>query len=193
MGAENLIEVCLGSDVKNAVVLSIIRLRLLNLYGILLCLDKLFTSANNIIGHQDIKFSVVRYGNVMGSRGSVIPLFLKLRDSGKIPITSRLMTRFNITLDQGVDMVRWALGNSRGGEIFVPKIPSYKIGDLASAIAPSCVQHEIGIRPGEKLHEEMITIADSTSTYDLGHYYSILPAGNVEFAYESDPTTQKRE
>lgn len=137
--------------------------------------DKLFIAANNIRGKQDIKFSVVRYGNVMGSNGSVIPFFMNKRDEGVLPITDVNMTRFNISLQGGVDMVLHALDKAWGGELFVPKIPSYKILDVAQAIAPSCEHRVVGIRPGEKVHEEMITASDSFTTYDLGKYYVILP------------------
>ena len=140
-----------------------------------LCSDKLFVAANNIRGWHDIRFSVVRYGNVMGSRGSVIPFFMKKRQEGVLPITDDQMTRFNISLDEGVDLVLYAIANSWGGEIFVPKIPSYKITDVAMAIGPDCEQKVIGIRPGEKIHEEMITESDSFSTVDLGKYFAILP------------------
>ena len=148
--------------------------------------DKLFTAANNIKGSKDIRFSVVRYGNVMGSRGSVIPFFIKLRDQGakELPITDMRMTRFNISLQEGVDLVMWALGHHLGGEIFIPKIPSYKICDVATAIAPNLKQVEIGIRPGEKLHEEMITATDSLSTIDIGKYYAILPS--VSFCWQPE-------
>jgi UDP-N-acetylglucosamine 4,6-dehydratase/5-epimerase len=148
-----------------------------NLYGATkLCSDKLFLAANNIKGARSIKFSVVRYGNVMGSRGSVIPFFLKIaKNANKLPITSNEMTRFNISLKEGVDMVLFAIKNQWGGELYVPKIPSYKILDVAKAIAPSLPTETVGIRPGEKIHEEMITEADSYSTYDMEKYYAILP------------------
>ncbi|MFN4271151.1 MAG: polysaccharide biosynthesis protein, partial [Thermosynechococcus sp.] len=136
--------------------------------------DKLFIAANNFAG-RELRFSVVRYGNVMGSRGSVIPFFLKKRCEGCLPITDPAMTRFNISLQEGVEMVLWALENSWGGEIFVPKIPSYRILDVAEAICPDCEQAIVGIRPGEKIHEEMITTSDSYTTVDLGKYYAILP------------------
>ena len=149
----------------------------INLYGATkLCSDKLFVAANNYIG-RDTVFSVVRYGNVMGSRGSVIPFFLEKAKTGELPITDPAMTRFNITLQEGVEMVLWALQNSLGGEIFVPKIPSYRIMDLAKAIGPSCRQKVVGIRAGEKVHEEMITTSDSLNTVDLGKYYAILNVG----------------
>lgn len=178
IGAQNLIEACLDMSVKNVVALSTDKAAApINLYGATkLCSDKLFTAANNIRGSRDLKLSVVRYGNVMGSRGSVIPYFLKQRDSGVLPITDPAMTRFNISLEEGVEMVIWALQTARGGEIFVPKIPSYRITDLAKAIGPDCLHPIVGIRPGEKIHEEMITQSDSFSTVDLGRYYAILPA-----------------
>lgn len=177
LGAENVINAALSSNVKNVVALSTDKAAApINLYGATkLCSDKLFVAANNIRGKQDIKFSVVRYGNVMGSNGSVIPFFLKKKKDGVLPITDPNMTRFNISLQAGVDLVLYALENAWGGEIFVPKIPSYKITDVAKAIAPECKQEVVGIRPGEKIHEEMITSSDSFSTYDLGAYYAILP------------------
>jgi UDP-N-acetylglucosamine 4,6-dehydratase len=177
LGAQNLIEACLDSGVKRVVALSTDKAAApINLYGATkLCSDKLFVAANNIKGNRDITFSVVRYGNVMGSRGSVIPFFRARRDQPTLPITDVDMTRFNITLDEGVDMVIWALQNAMGGEIFVPKIPSYRITDVASAIAPNAYHEIVGIRPGEKLHEEMITSSDSYNTVDLGSYYAILP------------------
>ena len=179
LGAENLIQACLDSDVKNVVSLSTDKAAgPVNLYGATkLCADKLFVAANNIKGKRDIKFSTVRYGNVMGSRGSVIPFFLqKIKNHERIlPITSNSMTRFNISLIDGVNMVLWALENSIGGEILIPKIPSYKITDLAEAIGPNCEKKVIGIRPGEKVHEDLITTAESFSTIDIGNFYAILP------------------
>lgn len=176
-GAENVIKASLSCGVKDVVALSTDKACApINLYGATkLASDKLFIAANNIRGTQDIRFSVVRYGNVMGSNGSVIPFFLKRKPSGVLPITDPTMTRFNISLDDGVKMVLHALENAWGGELFVPKIPSYRIADLAEAIAPECEHPVIGIRPGEKIHEEMITSSDSFSTYDLGKYYVILP------------------
>jgi UDP-N-acetylglucosamine 4,6-dehydratase (inverting) len=178
LGAQNVIEACLDSGVKRVVALSTDKAAApINLYGATkLCSDKLFTAANNIKGHRDIKFSVVRYGNVMGSRGSVIPFFLEKKKTGVLPITDPTMTRFNISLQDGVDMVLWALENAQGGEIFVPKIPSYRITDLAMAIGPDCDHPVIGVRPGEKIHEEMITSSDSFNTVDLGKYFAILPS-----------------
>jgi UDP-N-acetylglucosamine 4,6-dehydratase len=176
-GAENLIKACLETNVQNVVALSTDKACApINLYGATkLTSDKLFIAANNIKGNRNIKFSVVRYGNVMGSNGSVIPFFLNKKNEGIIPITDSNMTRFNITLSQGVEMVLHALESAWGGEVFVPKIPSYKILDVAKAIAPQCEYKIIGIRPGEKIHEEMITSSDSFTTYDLGKYFVILP------------------
>ena len=178
MGAENIINACLETEVSRVVALSTDKAAApINLYGATkLASDKLFVAANNITGWNPIKFSVVRYGNVMGSNGSVIPFFLKKKKEGVLPITDPTMTRFNISLQGGVDMVMHALGNAWGGEIFVPKIPSYKITDIAEAIGPECEKPVVGIRPGEKIHEEMITDSDSYYTYDLGKYYTILPA-----------------
>ncbi len=177
MGAENVINACLETDVTRVVALSTDKAAApINLYGATkLASDKLFVAANNIKGENNIRFSVVRYGNVMGSNGSVIPFFISKKDSDFLPITDKTMTRFNITLDGGVDMVMHALETAWGGEIFVPKIPSYKIIDVAKAIAPNKEHREIGIRPGEKIHEEMITSSDSFYTYDLGKYYAIVP------------------
>lgn len=178
LGAQNLIEACLDSSVRDVVALSTDKAAApINLYGATkLCSDKLFTAANNIRGNRDLRFSVVRYGNVMGSRGSVIPFFIERRETGVLPITDSEMTRFNISLQDGVEMVVWALENARGGEIFVPKIPSYRITDVAKAIGPECEYPIVGIRPGEKIHEEMITQSDSFNTVDLGRYFAILPS-----------------
>ena len=177
LGAQNVVEACLDAGVKRVIALSTDKAAApVNLYGATkLCSDKLFTAANNIRGARDIRFAVVRYGNVMGSRGSVIPFFLERRKTGVLPITDPGMTRFNISLQEGVDMVLWALENAQGGEIFVPKIPSYRITDVATAIGPDCEQPIVGIRPGEKIHEEMITASDSFNTVDLGRYFAILP------------------
>ncbi len=176
-GAENVIKACLSSNVTRVVALSTDKACApINLYGATkLTSDKLFIAANNIKGKQNIKFSVVRYGNVMGSNGSVIPFFMNKKQEGILPITDPNMTRFNISLKGGVDMVLHALDEAWGGELFVPKIPSYKITDVAEAIGPNCKQEIVGIRPGEKIHEEMITASDSFTTYDLGKYYVILP------------------
>lgn len=177
LGAENVINAAMKTGVKNVVALSTDKAAApINLYGATkLTSDKLFIAANNIRGKRDLKFSVVRYGNVMGSNGSVMPFFLKKRHEGVLPITDARMTRFNISLEDGCEMVFNAIENAWGGEIFVPKIPSYKITDVATAIGPNCKQVEVGIRPGEKLHEEMITVSDSFNTLDLGKYYVILP------------------
>jgi UDP-N-acetylglucosamine 4,6-dehydratase (inverting) len=181
LGAQNVVEAALDTGVRHVVALSTDKAAApVNLYGATkLCSDKLFIAANNIRGHRDVVFSVVRYGNVMGSRGSVVPFFLERRRSGVLPITDPAMTRFNILLHEGVEMVLWALEHARGGEIFVPKIPSYRITDLAAAIGPDCEQRVVGIRPGEKIHEEMITASDSLNTVDLGRYYAILPPAGV--------------
>ncbi len=184
-GAQNIIEACVEAEVKKVVALSTDKAAApVNLYGASkLCSDKLFISANNIVGDRELKFSVVRYGNVMGSRGSVIPFFLEEAKKGLIPITDPKMTRFNISLEEGVDMVINVISESLGGEIFIPKIPSYRILDVAEAISPSSKKEIIGIRPGEKVHEEMITTADSFNSYDLGDNFIILP---------SDSTYKKR-
>lgn len=177
-GAENVIHAALETGVEKVVALSTDKACApINLYGATkLTSDKLFIAANNIKGWNPITFSVVRYGNVMGSNGSVIPFFLKKRKEGVLPITDEEMTRFNISLQGGVDMVMHALEHAWGGEIFIPKIPSYKITDVAKAIAPDCEMKIVGIRPGEKLHEEMITTSDAFYTYDLGNYYTIIPS-----------------
>jgi len=177
LGAENIINASLETDVQKVVALSTDKAAApINLYGATkLASDKLFIAANNIRGANPIKFSVVRYGNVMGSNGSVIPFFLKKKKEGVLPITDPCMTRFNISLGEGVDMVLHALHTAWGGELFVPKIPSYKITDVAMAIGPDCKHEIVGIRPGEKIHEEMITSSDSFYTYDLGKYFAILP------------------
>lgn len=177
-GAQNVIHAALQTNVSNVVALSTDKACApINLYGATkLTSDKLFVAANNIKGANPIKFSVVRYGNVMGSNGSVIPFFIKKRLEGKLPITDMSMTRFNISLQGGVDMVMHAIEHAWGGEIFIPKIPSYTITDVAKAVAPECELEIVGIRPGEKIHEEMITSSDSFYTYDLGKYYTILPS-----------------
>ena len=178
-GAENVVEASLQTDVERVVALSTDKACApINLYGATkLTSDKLFVAANNITGFNPIRFSVVRYGNVMGSNGSVIPFFInKKKTEGILPITDKSMTRFNISLQGGVDMVMHALEHAWGGEIFIPKIPSYRILDIADAIGPECEKPEVGLRPGEKIHEEMITPSDSFYTYDLGKYYTILPS-----------------
>ncbi|MBO6532573.1 MAG: UDP-N-acetylglucosamine 4,6-dehydratase (inverting) [Muricauda sp.] len=178
-GAQNVVDACFETNVQRVVALSTDKACApINLYGATkLTSDKLFIAANNIKGHNPIRFSVVRYGNVMGSNGSVIPFFIKRKDSdGILPITDPEMTRFNISLQGGVEMVMHALEHAWGGELFVPKIPSYRIMDVAEAIGPDCEKPIVGIRPGEKVHEEMITPSDSFYTYDLGKYYAILPS-----------------
>lgn len=177
IGAENVVNAAMDCGITDVVALSTDKAAApINLYGATkLCSDKLFVAANNFKGARRLKFSVVRYGNVMGSRGSVIPFFLERRKTGVLPITDPNMTRFNISLSEGVDLVLHAYESAVGGEIFVPKIPSYRITDVAEAIAPTCRQEIVGIRPGEKIHEEMITESDSLTTVDLGKYYAILP------------------
>ena len=176
-GAENVIHAAFQTGVENVVALSTDKACApINLYGATkLTSDKLFVAANNIRGKHNIKFSVVRYGNVMGSNGSVIPFFLDKKSDGVLPITVESMTRFNISLQGGVDMVLHAMKTAWGGEIFIPKIPSYKITDVAQAIGPNCEHKVIGIRPGEKIHEEMITSSDSFFTYDIDRYFVIIP------------------
>jgi UDP-N-acetylglucosamine 4,6-dehydratase (inverting) len=177
IGAQNVIEASINAGVQKVVALSTDKAAApVNLYGATkLCSDKLFVAANNIRGHHDISFSVVRYGNVMGSRGSVIPFFMEQRKNGVLPITDPNMSRFNISLDGGVDLVLHALEHSLGGEIYIPKIPSYRITELAEAIAPTCRQNIVGIRPGEKLHEEMITSSDAPNTLETDKNYIIVP------------------
>ena len=192
LGAENVVQACLDTDVKRVVALSTDKAAApINLYGATkLCSDKLFIAANNIRGKRDLRFYVVRYGNVMGSRGSVIPFFLERARTGVLPITDPAMTRFNISLSEGVAMVLWAIENALGGELFIPKIPSYRITDVAEAIGPRCQKPIVGIRPGEKIHEEMITASDSFSTVDLGPYYAILPSdGSTWEAYQKANTS----
>ncbi len=186
IGAENVIEAALDCGVERVVALSTDKAAApINLYGATkLCSDKLFVAANNMTGQRNLKFSVVRYGNVMGSRGSVIPFFMNQRAKGILPITNADMTRFNITLDEGVDQVLFAVYNCWGGEILVPKIPSYRITDIAMAIGPDCEHKIIGIRPGEKIHEEMITESDAPNTVDVGKYYCILP-NSLKWSSES--------
>jgi UDP-N-acetylglucosamine 4,6-dehydratase/5-epimerase len=177
IGAENVINAAMDCGVSDVIALSTDKAAApINLYGATkLCSDKLFVASNNFRGNRKLKFSVVRYGNVMGSRGSVIPFFLERRKTGVLPITDVNMTRFNISLEDGVKLVLHAYEHAFGGEIFVPKIPSYRITELAQAVGPNCKQHIVGIRPGEKIHEEMITESDSVTTVDLGTYYAILP------------------
>jgi len=190
-GAENVINAALDCGVKKVVALSTDKAAApINLYGATkLCSDKLFVAANNMKGSRDLAFSVVRYGNVIGSRGSVVPFFLKKRAEGVLPITHPDMTRFNISLEDGVNLVLYALEHSWGGEIFVPKIPSYKITDVAEAIGPNCRQDIVGIRAGEKLHEEMITETDSHHTVELDKYFVILPT--LPFKWTAEEFIQK--
>lgn len=177
IGSQNVIEASMSCGVKKVIALSTDKAAApINLYGATkLTSDKLFISANNYKGNKDIKFSVVRYGNVMGSRGSVMPFFIKNKDQKSLPITHLEMTRFNITLKEGVQFVISSLEKMWGGELFVPKIPSYRIIDVAKAIAPNAKIKIIGIRPGEKVHEEMITGADATNSVEFKKYYVILP------------------
>ena len=177
IGAQNIIECSLKMGVQNVVALSTDKASSpINLYGATkLCSDKLFINSNNIKGKKNIKFSVVRYGNVMGSRGSVLHNFINQKKTGQMLLTDEKMTRFNILLDDAIEMVNWVFTNSIGGEIFVPKIPSFYVKDLAKAVCDKCKIKIIGKRPGEKLHEEMISIYDSQNTVDLGKFYAILP------------------
>ncbi len=178
IGGQNVIDACLSSGVERVIALSTDKAAApINLYGATkLCSDKLFVAANNYRGARDTRFSVVRYGNVLGSRGSVVPFFLQHKPSGVLPVTDERMTRFSITLQQGVDFVINCFVRMWGGELFVPKIPSYRILDIVEAIAPECSVKVVGIRPGEKLHEEMITDTDSLNTLEFGDYYVILPS-----------------
>lgn len=179
-GAMNLIDACIDKGVKRVVALSTDKASSpINLYGATkLTSDKLFVAGNAYSGEHGTQFSVVRYGNVMGSRGSVIPFFLSIREKGVLPITDARMTRFMITLDQGVKLVWHAFEDMIGGEIYVKKIPSMKVTDLARVVAPECKQKVVGIRPGEKLHEQMIGVEDAFHTYEYPEYFKILPAIN---------------
>ncbi len=190
IGANNVVTAALQAGVRRVIALSTDKAAApVNLYGATkLCSDKIFVAANNIRGSRDVRFSVVRYGNVLGSRGSVIPYFLKRRNTGVLPITHPDMTRFNILLDEGVEMVLWALTHGDGGEVFVPKIPSYRIMDVARAIGPDCEYPVVGIRPGEKVHEEMITSSDSHNTVDLGAYFAILSGAGRDVAAYAERT-----
>jgi FlaA1/EpsC-like NDP-sugar epimerase len=198
LGAENVVNAAMAAGVRRVVALSTDKAAApINLYGATkLASDKLFVAANNYKGQRDIKFSVVRYGNVMGSRGSVIPMFLERRKTGRLPITDERMTRFNITLQEGVDFVLQCLDRMWGGELFVPRIPSYRIMDLARAVAPEAEIDIVGIRPGEKLHEEMITATDALNTIEFDDYFVILPSlqlWDVErFRLESGPGAGRR-
>ena len=180
-GGQNVVDAAISNKVKKVIALSTDKAAApINLYGATkLTSDKLFITANNYAGGNKIKLSVVRYGNVMGSRGSVIPFFLKQKKKGALPITDERMTRFNITLREGVDFVLQCLEKMCGGELFVPKIPSYRILDVAEAIAPDAKHKIIGIRPGEKLHEEMITKTDAINTLEFDKYYVILPSTSM--------------
>ena len=178
IGGQNVIDAAISTGVKKVVALSTDKAAApINLYGATkLASDKLFIAANNYAGLHNIKFSVVRYGNVMGSRGSVIPFFLDRQKTGMLPITDERMTRFNISLQESVDFVLMCIEKMWGGELFVPKIPSYRIIDVAKAINPECRLEFVGIRPGEKLHEELITTTDALNTIEFQDYYVILPA-----------------
>lgn len=190
IGAENIVNAAMDCGVRKVVALSTDKAAApINLYGATkLCSDKLFVAANNFKGNRDLTFSVVRYGNVLGSRGSVVPFFLEKRKDGCLPITHEDMTRFNITLEEGVEMVLYAIENAWGGELYVPKIPSYRISTVAEAVAPKAKVEIVGIRPGEKLHEEMITETDALNTYDCGKYYVITPS---ILTWDLDKWTQK--
>ena len=179
-GAMNVIDAAIDCKVKKVVALSTDKASSpINLYGASkLASDKLFVAGNHYSGEVGTRFSVVRYGNVMGSRGSVIPFFNSIKDSGKVPITDKRMTRFMITLDQGVDLVWFALKDMVGGEIYVKKIPSMKVTDIARIVAPQANQEEIGVRPGEKIHEQMIGVEDAPNTFEYEDYFKILPSIN---------------
>lgn len=207
-GAMNLIDACIDKGVKGVVALSTDKASSpINLYGATkLASDKLFVAANSYSGEHGTRFSVVRYGNVMGSRGSVIPFFMSIKDSGALPITDERMTRFMISLEDGVELVWHAFDDMVGGEIYVKKIPSMKLTDLANVIAPQAKQEIIGIRPGEKLHEQMISAEDAYYTYEYPEHFKILPTINhwatdpkrikdgtkvpEEFVYASDNNTE---
>ena len=197
IGGQNVIDAAISCGVKKVIALSTDKAAApINLYGATkLASDKLFVAANNYSGNHDIKFSVVRYGNVLGSRGSVIPFFQKKAITGMLPITDKRMTRFNITLQNGVDFVLQCLDKMWGGELFVPKIPSYKILDVAKAVAPDCKYEIVGIRPGEKLHEEMITETDALNCVEFEKYFVILPSTQLwdidKFRKESNSSVGK--
>jgi UDP-N-acetylglucosamine 4,6-dehydratase len=208
VGAMNLIDACIDRGVKRVVALSTDKASSpVNLYGATkLTSDKLFIAGNSYSGYHDTRFGVVRYGNVMGSRGSVIPFFLSLAETGRLPITDERMTRFMITLEQGVELVWHAFSDMIGGEIYVKKIPSIKVVDIAKAVAPEARLETVGIRPGEKLHEQMISSEDAPYTYEYPEYFKILPAIHNwcddlrrirdgrkmpnEFTYNSDSNTE---
>ena len=207
-GAMNIIDACIDKGIKKIVALSTDKASSpVNLYGATkLVSDKLFVAGNAYAALSDTKFSVVRYGNVMGSRGSVIPFFMSLKDTNELPITDDRMTRFMITLEEGVELVWKAFEDMEGGEIYVKKIPSMKVTDIANVIAPEASQKTTGIRPGEKLHEQMISVEDSYTTYDYDEYFKILPSINISnsndnrikdgklvkegFSYTSDGNTE---
>jgi UDP-N-acetylglucosamine 4,6-dehydratase (inverting) len=181
-GAQNLIEACLDTDVKKVVALSTDKASSpINLYGATkLCSDKLFVSANYLAGKKKLSFSIVRYGNVLGSRGSVVPFFIEQQKKGIIPITHKDMTRFSIDINQAIELVIWSILNCKGGEILIPKIKSYNIMDLAKAIGVNCNFKFIGIRPGEKLHEEMISKEESQYAYEFGKNYALISSPNLK-------------
>lgn len=182
IGAQNLIEACLDNNVKNVIAISTDKaVSPINLYGATkLASDKLFLAANNIKGIRDIKFSIARYGNVMASRGSVIPFFLEHKKNGFLPVTDMNMTRFNISIEEAVDFVIWALEKNIGGEIFIPKCPSYRIKDLVKAIDKNCKIKIIGIRPGEKIEEELLCKSENQATIDLGKCYVVVGTTNIK-------------
>lgn len=190
IGAQNIIDVAIDLEIEKVVALSTDKAsNPVNLYGATkLCSDKLFIAGNSYAGKRDTRFSVVRYGNVAGSRGSVIPLFNRMKETGALPITDERMTRFWITLSQSVDLVLMALEKMQGGEIFVPKIPSARITDLATAIAPECKHDVVGIRPGEKLHETLISEEEGRMTLDCGDHYVIQP----NFSWWGDPKSNSK-
>ncbi len=194
LGAQNLIDAALDKRVGNLIALSTDKaVSPVNLYGATkLAADKLFVSSNSIVGKRKIKISVVRYGNVFGSRGSVVPLFLNLKKNEKYPITHESMTRFNISLDEAVNFVLWSLKKNIGGEIFVPKLPSYKIFDLIKAINPKFTYKIIGIRPGEKIYEELVSKMESLNTYDLGNCYSIVDRSQAKVIKEYEKKKIKK-
>jgi len=197
IGGQNVIDASFATGVQKVIALSTDKAAApINLYGATkLTSDKLFITANNYRGTNEIKFSVVRYGNVMGSRGSVIPYFIEKKKTGVLPITDERMTRFSITLQEGIDFVLQCFGKMWGGELFIPKIPSYKISDVAEAIAPECKHEIVGIRPGEKLHEEMITVSDGMNTIEYSDYYVVVPAirqwSKMKFINESNSKNGK--
>ena len=178
LGTQNVIDACIDNKVEKLVALSTDKASSpVNLYGATkLCADKIVVGSQNTAGNIQYKACVVRYGNVLGSRGSVLPAFLEQKKNNLLKITNKEMTRFNILLKDGIELVLWSLKHLKGGEIFIPKIPSYRVIDLAKAVAPNCKVKYIGIRAGEKIHEEMISVSEGQNTIDLGKYYSILPS-----------------